>query len=58
VHGVPSFYVLDAEGTILEIQKDLPLLDESRRCYSREKILAWLRSVEPPDRGAKTDNGD
>jgi hypothetical protein len=45
-HGVPSFFVLDAEGSIRAIQEDRELLDPSTRCYDVEKIVEWLQSIE------------
>jgi tetratricopeptide (TPR) repeat protein len=41
-HGVPCFTVLDAEGTVLNMQKDIPLFGAPHRDFDVKKIVAWL----------------
>jgi hypothetical protein len=43
-HGVPSFFVLEPDGSIRAIQKDVELMAPSGRGYDRGRILDWLRS--------------
>jgi tetratricopeptide (TPR) repeat protein len=43
-HGVPSFFVLEPDGSIRAIQKDVELMGPSGRGYDRGRILDWLRS--------------
>ena len=45
-HGVPSFFILETDGSIRSIRKDRDLFNPSTRCYDVEKIVAWLESVE------------
>ena len=44
-YGVPCFMVLNAEGKIREIQRDLNLMGAPHRCYDPEKIAEWLTKM-------------
>jgi hypothetical protein len=43
--GVPSFFVLEEDGSTLTLQKDIPFMAESKRCYDADSILEWLQEV-------------
>jgi len=44
-HGVPSFHVLSADGTMHSVMKDGPLMDVPHRRFSVAKIAAWLQGL-------------
>jgi hypothetical protein len=43
--GVPSFFVLDPDGTTYTVQSDADLFDDHGRSYNAAKVAAWLRRV-------------
>ncbi len=43
--GVPSFFVLHDDGSIRTLQKDIPFMAESARCYEADSIIEWLQEV-------------
>ncbi|MHC4469505.1 MAG: thioredoxin family protein [Planctomycetota bacterium] len=42
-YGVPCFFVLDAEGEVEVVQRDLELMGTPHRDYDAEKVLAFLK---------------
>jgi tetratricopeptide (TPR) repeat protein len=43
--GVPSFFVLNEDGSIRTLQKDIPFMSESKRAYELDSIVEWLNEV-------------
>jgi len=50
-HGIPSFFLLEPNGLVHSVQKDLALWETPRRSYSKQKIIDWLKSEKPEDDG-------
>lgn len=43
--GVPSFFVLEEDGTTRTLQSDIRFMAESKRGYNPEAIVEWLEQV-------------
>ncbi len=44
-HGVPSFHVLNADGTMHSVMKDAPLMDVPSRRFSVDRIAEWMERI-------------